>query len=227
MCMKKAGLQHAPLTCQQNNCCALTKPKCKHSACRKIFAFLIVELTSRPDTVNLKMLLHYLHSTKLSPRLCCLRARCLITIAASGKRGQHRAINTMNYHSRDDIMNPRSTRGPSRQVDNVQRTQRVTHAEIRHMRCTRCPPRLTCLPRPAPCLAGGQKAVFILRDRNSPCGPHICILPHIHLSKCSPCVLAVHMPCTYTRYAESLGGEGSHTDMYLSSHTHTHTQTTR
>lgn len=45
-------LQNAPLTCQQNNRCALAKLKCKHSSCRKIFAFFIAELTSELQSTS-------------------------------------------------------------------------------------------------------------------------------------------------------------------------------
>ena len=124
-------LQDAPLTCQENRRFALTKLKCKHGSCGKIFAFLIAELTSQLYTVNLKLLFHYLPSTKLSLGSCYLQTHRLIT-AITSQSDAYTQSNKHNEFSFTGKHNEPPTHDLSlQQIDNVQYTEsNQTHTKI-------------------------------------------------------------------------------------------------
>lgn len=120
-----------------------------NSSCRKIFAFLIAELTSQLYTVNLKLLFHYLLSRKLSLRCSYPHTCCLITIISFSKWGlysnQHDEFSLTGKHNVPihDLT--------SQQIDNVQdtgsnQTHRDKSLSHTHMHCTYYPPLHTCPP---------------------------------------------------------------------------------
>lgn len=152
------------------------------------------------------------------------------------KGGLYRAINTMSFHSQEHIMAQNMTW----LCNNIMMysTQRVTkHTEISlyhthtytlhtHIHF----PRVLLWPGPSSC--SWQEAVFILHDRNSPCGPHI----YIYAAGCSDIYSCKHCPqiwdvlfstClarTHIRQLRELTWHGSHTAMNLFIHTHTNTR---
>lgn len=169
-----------PWPARKNNCCALTKPKCKQFMQENIcLPHRWIDLSaphSQPQAVVSLSHQHKIESQVLLPSYKLLHYQHQFF-----KGGLYRAINTMSFHSQDSIMAQNMTWLCHKIM--MYSTQRVTvHTDISLYHTYTLHTHIH-LPRgllwPGPSSRSWQEAVFILHDKNSPCGPHIYIYIYI------------------------------------------------